>query len=477
LTDSTPGTPAAIGDTFTVTLGTVDDNDGLPPLSQFNIIWQVEETPGAGDWVNIAHPVTDALFTGLTFTPTPDLELEGLSIRAVGSFTGNNGIPEVVMSAPTVALAAATVTAATEGDDEIFGTVGADMIDGLGGDDTIFGFAGNDIITGGAGSDLIDGGEGSDTAVFAGLIEDFTFELTPDNTIEVVHNVTGEEDEVISIESFQFDNGTLTLAQVELLAGVIPAATAGDDVLNGGVLDDIIDGLAGNDTINGGDGNDTLTGGLGNDTINGDAGNDTIDGGDGNDVLNGGAGLDTILGGAGIDNIDGGGGADIIDGGTQADVILGGGGADIIDGGGGADEIFGGGGADTINGGGGADQISGENGADILSGNGGNDFIDGGAGTDTINGGNGDDILIGGGGIDTFVFSGNNFGADTILDFDDVGGGQDFIDLTFFGLGFDDLTIEDNTLGGTVITVGTAGTITLQGLTPDSLDESDFNFA
>jgi Ca2+-binding RTX toxin-like protein len=171
LTDSTPGTPAAIGDTFTVTLGTVDDNDGLPPLSQFNIIWQVEETPGAGDWVNIAHPVTDALFTGLTFTPTPDLELEGLSIRAVGSFTGNNGIPEVVMSAPTVALAAATVTAATEGDDEIFGTVGADMIDGLGGDDTIFGFAGNDIITGGAGSDLIDGGEGSDTAVFAGLID------------------------------------------------------------------------------------------------------------------------------------------------------------------------------------------------------------------------------------------------------------------------------------------------------------------
>jgi Ca2+-binding RTX toxin-like protein len=452
IAESEPGTPARVGETFTVTLGTVNDANGLPPLSQFTFVWQVEETPGAGDWVPIEDPIADdLLITGQSFTPTAAYELEGLRIRVVGTFIDGNGIPEVVMSAPSVPLSAAISPVATTGDDVLFGTVNNDVIDALAGDDEVFGLGGNDTLIGGPGNDILDGGDGTDTAVFNGAIADFVFEVTPDGILEVVDDAAGEEDAVISIENFQFTDGTFTLAQINAIVagGGVPGggATGGADVITGTPGPDVIDGLGGPDTINGGDGADELSGGAGADTINGGAGGDTINGDGGADILAGDAGADTIDGGAGADTISGGAGNDTLAGGA---------------------------GADTINGGAANDEIDGGAGADILFGDGGNDTILGGDGADEISGGAGSDELTGGAGVDMFVF-GQGFGADTITDFDDVGGGQDLIDLTAFNLAFNQLTITQQG-ADTVVTSGAAGfgSITLENTTAAGIQADDF---
>jgi Ca2+-binding RTX toxin-like protein len=450
------GGAAGVGETFRVTiesiLAGVDDPDGMPTsLSAYTIIWQVEETLGAGDWVAIEDPNTEAAITGAQFIPTTAMELEGLRIRAIVQFRDNEGIPEVAASNPVGPLAAAAVIAATAGADELFGTVGDDTIDALAGDDDIFGFAGNDTLIGGLGDDLIDGGEGTDRAVFAGASTDFTFEVTPEGTIEVVNNLTLEEDEVISIENFQFTDTTLTIAQVNAILGIGGGGgdgTAGDDV---------------------------LTGTPGNDTIDGAGGNDTITGGDGADILSGGAGVDTIDGQGGADEIAGDGGADVLSGGAGQDTIDGGAGADQIAGGGGRDTLSGAGGADTIEGGGDNDTIDGGDGADQLFGDGGNDVIQGGAGADEINGGAGNDELTGGAGVDMFIF-GTGFGADTITDFDDVGGGQDLIDLTAFNLAMNQITITQVGADAVISAAAFAGaTITVENITATNLTAEDFN--
>jgi subtilisin-like proprotein convertase family protein/Ca2+-binding RTX toxin-like protein len=63
-----------------------------------------------------------------------------------------------------------------------------------------------------------------------------------------------------------------------------PAASQGNDSIEGSTDVDIIDGMGGDDQLTGNGGNDTLIGG---------AGDDTITGGDGNDILDGGTGTDT----------------------------------------------------------------------------------------------------------------------------------------------------------------------------------------
>ena len=62
------------------------------------------------------------------------------------------------------------------------------------------------------------------------------------------------------------------------------------------------------------------------------------------------------------------------------------------------------------------------------------DFVRGGGGADRLSGGRNDDVLRGGAGSDRFVFR-EEFGSDTIRDFDaDPGGGQDFIVLRPLGI-------------------------------------------
>ena len=65
-----------------------------------------------------------------------------------------------------------------------------------------------------------------------------------------------------------------------------------------------------------------------------------------------------------------------------------------------------------------ADQLLGDSGANELRGGGGNDQLAGFGGNDRLDGGTGDDILAGGAGSDTFLF-GEDFGRDTITDWQD----------------------------------------------------------
>jgi Ca2+-binding RTX toxin-like protein len=96
-----------VGDTLTVGLGTVQDPDGpLPPISAFTFTWQVEQTPGANDWVTLTDPVNEGPITGrtLTITEALSLDIEGLRLRVVGTFIDAHNFPEIVLSAPTTTV-------------------------------------------------------------------------------------------------------------------------------------------------------------------------------------------------------------------------------------------------------------------------------------------------------------------------------------------------------------------------------------
>ncbi len=199
---------------------------------------------------------------------------------------------------------------------------------------------------------------------------------------------------------------------------------AGDDTLTGGLGDDILTGGLGDDTLTGSDGDDTLTGGTA--SAGADADFLAMNPGSSDD--------DTLDGGAGDDTLDGGAGDDTLDGGTGDDTLYGGDGDDAVDGGAGNDVLFGGRGADRLTGGRGADSLYGGNGHDI------------------------------------FAFSVGD-GADYINDFE----AGDIIEIAGVPGGFEDLVVEQKG-SHTVIRYGDGDTITLSGVSADSLDANDFRF-
>ncbi len=304
----------------------------------------------------------------------------------------------------------------------------------------------------------------------------------------------------------------------------------GDDTLSGGGGVDTLYGGNGDDTLEGGDGIDSLFGGQGDDTLTGGRGNDYLYGGMGADtfVFAVGDGADRITGFEAGDIIEiagvPGGFGDLVieqegsntvirygdgdkitleyvtatslgaddfrflpvetvppeDGdedalaqsappdGTSGDAPKGPGestqtgGSDGITLKGGMDD-------DTLTGGDGGDTLRGGKGSDTLKGGAGDDTLRGGKGSDTLIGGAGDDTLTGGRGDDTFVFEAGD-GADTITDF----GAGDEIRLDGVTGGFEALVIEQDG-ADTVIRYGNAGdTITLSGVSADSLDANDF---
>ncbi|MGH6806066.1 MAG: peroxidase family protein, partial [Ensifer adhaerens] len=298
----------ADGSLFGVT--DADNVSGTNPsgaiFSPFIVEWQIETDPGV---------FVDTGFRGVSFTPSTEGGFavgEDVRVRAIVRYTDGDGIPSSVPSVPTDPLVPATNLAATEGDDVLVGTPLSDTIDGLGGNDVIFGLAsadqliggtgddeifgglGDDTLAGGGGNDILDGGDGQDIAVFSGARQNYTFEFNAEGQLEVVSTVVAEEDAVIGIEAFQFDDVTVTLAQA--LAGLPTQPTEGNDTIVGTAGDDDIDALGGNDTINALAGDDTIVGGLGNDTIDAGAGDDVIlwEAGEGRDIIEGGAGTDRL---------------------------------------------------------------------------------------------------------------------------------------------------------------------------------------
>lgn len=144
--------------------------------------------------------------------------------------------------------------------------------------------------------------------------------------------------------------------------------------------------------------------------------------------------------------------------GTAADeTIDGGNGDDVVSGLAGADTLYGGNGNDKLFGGQGIDKLFGDNGGDVL------------------NGGAGDDVLTGGNGVDVFVFDAG-FGKDTITDFKSQ---NDTIQISSSLLGnFAAVLSHASQVGGdVVISVDANNSITLVGMTLDSLVAKDFIFA
>ena len=141
-------------------------------------------------------------------------------------------------------------------------------------------------------------------------------------------------------------------------------------------------------------------------------------------------------------------------------------GNNTLQGRGGVDTLTGGSGQDTITGGDGDDSIDGGIESDVLSGNANDDTLFGNGGGDRLNGGTGSDSLTGGAGRDTFIFNGNNSGADEILDWTD---GIDtiefnsnlvdsFADLAIAGNGTDHVTVI---YGNNAIDIFSASAFTL----------------
>ncbi|MEE8456191.1 MAG: M10 family metallopeptidase C-terminal domain-containing protein [Limibaculum sp.] len=96
----------------------------------------------------------------------------------------------------------------------------------------------------------------------------------------------------------------------------------------------------------------------------------------------------------------------------------------------------------------------------------------GGSGDDTLIGNSLDNTFTGGAGADTFVFA-DNWGFDTILDFED---GVDLIDLSGSGFEFFELlTIIDKESGAEI--VAGVSTVVLSGIDFSLVDETDFVFA
>jgi len=97
---------------------------------------------------------------------------------------------------------------------------GNDVVTGSSGADTINGEADADTIDGGAGNDVIDGGQGSDTAVFSANLADYTPTQIDGDSVSIVG--PDGTDTVHSVENFQFDDQTLSFAD---LLGIVAVPT------------------------------------------------------------------------------------------------------------------------------------------------------------------------------------------------------------------------------------------------------------
>jgi len=334
-----------------------------------------------------------------------------------------------------------------DGDDRLFGGLGNDSLEGGDGDDHLQGDAGADRLSGGAGRDRYGYGlgHGIDTIIDgAGNTIQFGFNFFPGlfglglgslaldfGNGDQIHIEGFDPDDPLAnpvIDRFEFQNQTLTLAQV-LAQGFDLSGTPEADVIVGTVMADRIDALAsddvviakaGDDTVFAGEGDDVVAAGEGDDVVTGDAGDDLLLGEAGDDALDGGADADSLEGGEGDDSLYGGAGTDFLAGGAGDDTYLiddtldqvleeADAGTDSVEASvdttlsanvenltlsgtalaGSGNEL-----ANVITGTAGDNTLSGLGGDDVLDGGEGADQLDGGAGADLMRGDEGDDLYL-----------------------------------------------------------------------------------
>lgn len=140
------------------------------------------------------------------------------------------------------------------------------------------------------------------------------------------------------------------------------------------------------------------------------------------------------------------------------------------------DTFYGNSGNDLLDGRNGDDLLFGGFDSDTLYGGDGNDSLDGGSGNDFLDGESGDDMLKGYLGDDIFFFGEKN-GQDIIRDFEGAGATSgDLIEFSqyVFSMVNDVLDAVTYDSGNAVITIDTNNSVTLLGMTSDSLTADDF---
>jgi hypothetical protein len=95
----------------------------------------------------------------------------------------------------------------------------------------IAGNGGSNRLEGGGGADQLDGGSEQDTALFSGLLSDYTITRSPDGTLTIIDNTAGRDgtDTLTNIEFLQFQDGTIT---VPTRAPVAPAVQGSVNPIN-----------------------------------------------------------------------------------------------------------------------------------------------------------------------------------------------------------------------------------------------------
>ncbi|MEQ1576222.1 MAG: peroxidase family protein [Hyphomicrobium sp.] len=250
------------GDVLTVSIGTVQDADnpgGVVALNSINITWQFEATPGQEDWANIEDPIDESVITGTTFTPTAAFELDGLRLRVVGTFTGANGVPEIVFSAPTSTLGvintAPVADSATITGDEDTVFIGSAVAVDPEADPLTFTLAGD--VTNGSLNFAVDGTfDYTPNADFSGT-DSFTYTANDgvfdSNVATITFNVTPVDDAPVVVGAVTLpasnEDTAVTITAAQLLANVtdIDNTLAAVQILNltpsAGVLTEVAPGL------------------------------------------------------------------------------------------------------------------------------------------------------------------------------------------------------------------------------------------
>jgi Ca2+-binding RTX toxin-like protein len=418
------------------------------------------------------------------------------------------------------------------GDDVLVGGSGLDTLLGGAGADTLSGGFDNDSLQGGAGDDVFNWSVGDGRDTIDGGADNDTFNATGSAgadlgnvswngasltalinnslaNIEAVNfNLGGGIDWLIYSSSFAVNvnlalgaaSGFASISNIERVIG-----GSGGDTLTGDGLDNRLDGQGGADTLDGGAGSDAVLGGDGDDIIYASAGNDSLQGQNGNDsfIWTSSDGRDTFNGGAGTDavSLTGSAVADVADANWNGTAITGLLNNALIEieaihldlgaGGTGGDWLryntslgvsvnLATGAATGFASITGVENLIGGTGNDTLTGDAGANKINANAGDDIVTGGGGNDNLTGGAGSDTFVYAAGA-GNDTINDFDAwADGGQDFLDISGFGINAADFAARVAIIdvgNDTVIRIDNTIFITLKNVTGDgdnAISQADF---
>ncbi len=113
---------------------------------------------------------------------------------------------------------ASSLSIANAGQASLTGTHLGDAVSGSSGADSLNGAGGSDTLTGGQGADTLDGGTGSDTASLSGAWASYNITTTglSSGITTLADSQAGRDgtDTVTNVETFQFANGTFSVAQI-----------------------------------------------------------------------------------------------------------------------------------------------------------------------------------------------------------------------------------------------------------------------